>query len=148
MKPTHAFVIGAVIAAAAVLGLSAATKTSQLGASARHTSVATVAARAHKLDAFEASLKKALHQQPPALPKVPVTRALRAGGNGASLVAVTATAPSSASAPRVIYRRPAPIIIHKHGHHGDDGYESEGGGFAMAAGTGSGHGGGDGGGND
>jgi hypothetical protein len=32
----------------------------------------------------------------------------------------------SAATPRIIYRRPAPIIIHKHSSHRDDGRESEG----------------------
>jgi hypothetical protein len=33
----------------------------------------------------------------------------------------------SAASPRVIYQRPAPIIVHKHGRFGGDGAESEGG---------------------
>ena len=110
MKPAHALLIAAVLAVAAVLGFAAVTRTSTLGATAKHTSTASVAARAHKLDAFEASLQKALKSKPPALPKVPAARAGTAVG----------------TTPRVIYHRPAPIVIHRSAHHGDDGYESEG----------------------
>jgi hypothetical protein len=115
MKRIHAVAIAAVLAMAAVLGVSAATKTSTLGASARQASAASIATRAHKLDSFEAALQKALRSKPPALPKVSAVRAAPAG-----------SLPVSASAPRVIYRRPSPLIIHKQSRHGDDGYESEG----------------------
>ena len=123
MKPIHAVAIAAALAVAAVLGVAAATKTSTLGASAGHASAASIATRAHKLDSFEAVLKKALRSKPPALPKVPT-----AGAGDVAAPAVGSTPMASASAPRVIYRRPAPIIIHKRSHRGDDGYESEGGG--------------------
>jgi len=120
MKPIHAVAIAAALAIAAVLGVTAATKTSTLGASARQASAASIATRAHKLDSFEAALKKALRSKPPALPKV-------SGVHGAAAAAAAGSAlPVSASAPRVIYRRPAPIIIHKQSRHGDDGYESDG----------------------
>ncbi len=111
MKPTHALAIAAVLAVAAVLGLAAVTRTSSLGASTKQASAATLASRAHKLDSFEASLQKALKSKPPALPKMPAAGA----------------ATPVATAPRVIYQRPAPIIVHTRSHHGDDdnGYESE-----------------------
>jgi hypothetical protein len=122
MKPIHALAIAVALAVAAVLGLSAVTKTSTLGASAKRTSAAAIATRAKKLDAFEAALQRALKNKPPALPKVPVVRAV-------TPARAAPTAPISlvsASTPRIVYRRPAPIIIHKHSSHRDDGQESEG----------------------
>ena len=81
-----------------------------LGASARHATASGVQARAKQLDAFEASLHRALDRKPPALPAVP-------------------RATAAAAAPRVVYHRPPPVVVVKHTHHGDDGgYEHEGGG--------------------
>lgn len=119
MKPLHAIAVAAALAIVAVLGGTAVMKTLTLGATARQASAASIATRAHKLDSFEAGLKKALRSKPPALPKVPT---LGAGGVAAP---AGSTLPVGASAPRVIYRRPAPIIIHKQSRHGDDRYESE-----------------------
>lgn len=135
MKPIHALVIALALAVVAVIGVTAVTKTSTLGASAKHASAAAIATRAHKLDAFEATLQKALKNKPPALPKVP------AGGGAASVLA--SGAPGSAVAPRVVYRRPAPIIIHKHSNHGDDGHESSDSVGSHASGGGEGGGGND-----
>lgn len=118
MRTLHVLAISAVLAIAAVLGVAAATKTSTLGASAGQASAASIATRAHKLDAFEASLKQALRSKPPTLPKVPAVRGTASGS----------ASPVPASAPRVIYQRPAPIVIHKSSHHEEDGYESEAGG--------------------
>jgi hypothetical protein len=125
MKPTHALAIAAALAVAAVLGVVAATKTSQLGATAKHASIGTIAARAHKLDSFEAALRKALLSKVPKLPKVPAVHAVSRAG---SAQVVGSASVVSASAPRVIYHRAAPIIIHTHTHHGDDGSEAEAGG--------------------
>ncbi len=136
MKPTHALAIAAVLAVAAVLGVVAATKTSQLGATAKLASAGTIAARAHKLDSFEAALKKALLHKVPALPKVPAVHQVSHAG---SAQVAGSTSLVSASAPRVIYHRAAPIIIHTHARHGDDGGEREAGGanahsFAIGGG--------------
>ena len=128
MKPIHALAIAVVLAVAVVVGLSAVTRTSTLGASAKRTSAAAIATRAKRLDAFEAALQKALKNRPPALPKVPVVRAV-------TPAAAASTAPVSlvsGSSPRIVYRRPAPIIIHKHSSHGDDGREA--GGFVRTGG--------------
>jgi hypothetical protein len=114
MNRIHAVAIAAVLAIAAVVGVSAATKTSTLGASASQASEAAIATRSHRLDSFEAGLRKALRSKPPAMPKLPAVHAATAG-----------SLPVSASTTRVIYRRPAPLIIHKHPRHGEDGYESE-----------------------
>jgi hypothetical protein len=122
MKPIHALAIAVALAVAAVLGLSAVTKTSTLGVSAKRTSAAAIATRAKKLDAFEAALQKALRNKPPALPKVPVARAVTPAVAASPAPVSLVSAPT----PRIVYRRPAPIIIHKHSTHHDDGREAEG----------------------
>ena len=122
MKPIHALAIAIALAVAAVVGLSAVTKTSTLGATAKRTSAAAIATRAKKLDAFEAALQRALKNKPPALPKVPVARAVTPAA-AASPAPVSLV---SASTPRIVYHRPPPIVIHKHSSHRDDGREAEG----------------------
>jgi hypothetical protein len=112
MKKIHALAIALVLAVSAGLGLAAATRTAGLR-TATSTTVSSsnaVAARSHKLDRVEASLQRALRDKPPALPAVPAARRPAA----------------AAPAQRVVYRRPAPIVVIKHGsHHGDDGSEHE-----------------------
>lgn len=130
MKPTHALAIAAALAAVAVFGVTAVTRTSQLGASAKHASAGTIAARAHKLDSFETALRKALLTKVPKLPKVPAVHSVSRAG---SAPAVGSASIVSVSAPRVIYHRAAPIIIHKHSQHGDDGGEAEGGGGQVGS---------------
>jgi hypothetical protein len=139
MKPIHALVIALALAVVAVIGVTAVTKTSTLGASAKHASAAAIAARAHKLDSFEAALQKALKNKPPALPKVPAV----GGATPGAAPVLASAAPGSALSPRVVYRRPAPIIIHKHSTHGDDGYESSNSAGSRASGGGEGGGGND-----
>jgi hypothetical protein len=112
MKKIHALAIALILAVSAGLGLAAATKTAGLRSATPTTvtSKAAIAARSRKLDRVEAALRRALRDKPPALP---ATRR-----------------PAAAPAQRVVYRRPAPIVVIKHGsHHGDDGseHESEGG---------------------
>jgi hypothetical protein len=111
MKKIHALAIALILAVSAGLGLAAATKTAGLRSATPTTvtSKAAIAARSRKLDRLEASLRRALRDKPPALP---------AGRR-----------PAAAPAQRVVYRRPAPIVVVKHTHHGDDGseHESEGG---------------------
>jgi len=103
MNKTHAAIVALLLAVAAVLGVMAATRTVGIGAAARpHTSSATIAARAHRLDRVEAALKKALHDRPPALPAVPTT-------------------PAQGAPPAIVYRRPAPLVIVRHTGHHDDG---------------------------
>jgi hypothetical protein len=108
MKKIHALAIAVILAVSAGLGLAAATKTAGLRSATPTTvtSKAAIAARSHKLDRLEASLRRALRDKPPALP--------------------AARRPSAAPAQQVIYRRPAPIVVIKHNpHHGDDGAEHE-----------------------
>jgi hypothetical protein len=123
MKPIHALLVAGAMALGVVLGVTAVTKTSTLGASARHASAAAIVKRTHRLDSFEAALQRALKKRPPRLPAVPTARAAAVPVGAASIP----TAAVSAASPRVIYQRPPPIIVHKHGQFGGDGAESEGG---------------------
>jgi hypothetical protein len=139
MKPIHALVIAGALALGVVLGVTAVTKTATLGASARHASAAVVVKRTHRLDSFEAALQRALEKRPPRLPTLPTAGAATAGAAAPSIP----TAVVSAASPRVVYQRPAPIIVHKHSRHGDDGAEAEGGtGNGGRGGAGPGEGGG------
>ena len=107
MKKIHALAIALILAVSAGLGLAAATKTAGLRTATPTTvtSKAAIAARSRKLDRLEASLRRALRDKPPALP--------------------AARRPAAAPTQRVVYRRPAPIVVIKHTHHGDDGAEHE-----------------------
>jgi hypothetical protein len=101
-----------VLALASIFGVVAATRTAGLGAAAQTTtsSSAAIAARQQRLDRVQASLRKALADRPPALPAVP-----------------SAPATAAAQAPRVVYHRPAPIVVIKHRAGGEhEGYEAEG----------------------
>jgi hypothetical protein len=120
---TQSIVVALSIGLAAVFGVIALTKTVHLGqaAAGKPVSSALVAKRNAQLDRFEASLRAELRHKPPAIPKLPPAPA-------------AAAAPVSAQ--RVVYVRPAPVVIHKHRADGE--HESEG----------SGHGDGGGGGDD
>lgn len=116
MKKVNVALIAGLLAVAAVLGTVAATHSVSLGASHRRSTDKAVQVRAKQLDAFEASLRRALAKKTPALPRVPKAPA----------VTRSAAAPVQ---PRVVYRRPPAIVVVRHTHHGDDGYErSDGGG--------------------
>jgi hypothetical protein len=88
MHKTHAFVIAVVLGVAGMLGLFAASKTAHLGAAARSANQAQILQQQRRLTAAELALKKAL--------------------------ASTATPATAGKTQRVVYVRPAPIIIHKH----------------------------------
>lgn len=106
MHKLHTTVIAALIALAAIAGTVAAVRTTGLGSAARHANDAAVAAKTRQLNAYERSLAKALAAKPPALP------------------AATSAAPTPAPPQqRVIYERPAPVVVAPSGH-GDDGHES------------------------
>jgi hypothetical protein len=112
VKKIHVALIAGLIALAALAGTFAAARTTSLGAAGRNASPALMAKRTRQLDAYAAALNRALKQKPPALPAVPTT------------------ARGPQGSPAVIYRRPAPIVVVKHTHHGDDQSEhAEGGGF-------------------
>jgi type II secretory pathway pseudopilin PulG len=95
MKKIHALAVAAILAVSAAFGLLAATRTAGLHSANASASSAAVAARAHRLDRVEASLRRALRDKPPALPPLLAPRA-------------------APPAPQVVYKRPAPIIVVKH----------------------------------
>jgi coiled-coil-helix-coiled-coil-helix domain-containing protein 2 len=112
------------LAFAAVVGTVALTKTVHLGQASVKPAVskAAIAKRAAQLNKFEASLRAQLKRTPPAVPKVPPAPApALAPAAGAT---PAAAAPAAVVAQRVVYVRPAPIIIHKHRaggeHEGSD----------------------------
>jgi hypothetical protein len=108
MRPTHAFLLVAAVAIAAVAGTYAALRTTQLSqASAQPgaVSAASIARQSRALDRAQAALRAELRRRPPRLPSL-VRRA--------------------APPPAVTYVRPAPIVrvLHRHGgesEHGDGG---------------------------
>jgi hypothetical protein len=75
MKRSHLAVVALLIGVGVALGTFAVTRTSQLGASSRASSKktvdVTVSAQSRRLNALEASLRKALATKPPALPPIP-----------------------------------------------------------------------------
>jgi hypothetical protein len=117
MRKSNVAVIAGLLAAAAVLGGVALVRTAGLGASSRAATDATVAAKEKQLAAYQAKLERALAQKTPALPPLPK-----------AVPVSSASPPSAAPQPKVVYRRPPPIVVVQHTHHGDDGYEAEGGG--------------------
>lgn len=107
MRKLHVTIVAALLAAAAVLGTLAATRTVTLGAAHTRASDAAVVSRARQLDRFESSLRRALAKTPPALPTVPKT--------------VAGPAQAAPAQARVVYRRPPAVVVVRHTHHGDDG---------------------------
>jgi hypothetical protein len=102
---TRALVVSLAIGLAAISGLYALASTLSLGRQSRAASDAQIARRTAQLDRYEASLRRALAQKPPALPAVP------AAGSGPSL--------QSAAPVRVVYHRPPPVVVvtHRAGEH-------------------------------
>lgn len=93
MTRINALLIALMIGVAALAGTFAVTRTTHLGAAARKQDAVAIAQRQRQLAAGEAALRKALAASP----------------------APPAAATSPAAAPqRVVYVRPAPIVIHKH----------------------------------
>ena len=114
MRKIHAATVALLLGAAAALGILAATRTTSLGRTAVARPVATraaIAARAHRLDRIEAALRRSLRSRAPKLPAVPVVRHVASPPP----VAAVASSPQ-----RLVYQRPAPIVIVKHRAHGDD----------------------------
>ena len=106
MTRINALLIALIIGFAALAGTFAATRTTHLGAAAQKQSATALAQRRKQLAAGEAALRKALAASP----------------------ATTAARTPATGAQRVVYVRPAPIVIHKHRAGGE--YESrDGGGF-------------------
>jgi hypothetical protein len=116
MKKIHVTAIALLIGLAAIFGTLAATRTASLGTASRHAGDAAYAARVKQLDAFSAKLRQELKAKPKAAQR---------------LAAAPALAPV---APRIVYRRPPSIVIVKHTHHGDDGFERADGGGSSGGG--------------
>lgn len=108
MNRFHGTVLALLLAAAAVLGAVAVTRTTHLGAAATNSNSAAITARTKQLAAYAAKLRQELRARPPALPRVPKTTPL------------TSPAPVSRAAPRIVYQQPPPVVVTLH-HHGDDG---------------------------
>jgi hypothetical protein len=105
MKRIHALLIALLIGVAALAGTYAATRTAHLGAAAQQQSAAVIKQRERQLARGEAALRKALAQSPAPAP-------------------AAARSAAATGAQRVVYVRPAPIVIHKHRAGGE--YEAEG----------------------
>ncbi len=145
MPRKHTIVVALSLAFAAVVGTIALAKTVHLGqASAKPVSQTVVTKRTRQLDRFEASLRAALKKAPPAVPKLPPTPVVSTTPAAAPAVSAPIAAPAAAAAPpqRVVYVRPAPIIIHKHragGEHESEGSDQGDGGGNGAIGGGGGN---------
>ena len=105
-------VVALSLAFAVVTGTIALTKTVHLGQAAAKPAVSdrAIAKRTAQLNRFEASLRAQLGKKPPAVPKLPPASA----ASSAPAVSAAASAPVSAAPQRVVYVRPAPIVVHKH----------------------------------
>ena len=109
-------VVALSLAFSAVVGTLALTRTVHLGqAAAKPVAKSLIAKRTQQLDRFEASLRAQLRHKPPAVPKLPPAP-----------VATASPAPAAApvASQRVVYVRPAPIVVHKHRAGGEsEGYD-------------------------
>lgn len=116
MNRTRAFLVSLAVGLAAIAGVVALGQTLALGQSSHAASDRQIAARTARLDRYEASLRRALKQKPPALPAVPVASTTSPG------------AQSAAPTARVVYHRPPPIVVVKHRAGGEleHEYEAEG----------------------
>lgn len=122
MHKFHVTALALLLAGAAVLGTVAVSRTTGLGAAARHQNDAAITARTRQLVDYAAKLRKQLAAKPPALPAVPKPAA-------AAPVVQATQAPQALPAPsaaRIVYHRPPPIVVTVH-HHGDDGSHDGGG---------------------
>jgi hypothetical protein len=109
MRKVHVVAVALLLGLAAVFGVLAASLTAGIGAAARsHTRTTSVTARERQLAQVELALRRALRDRPPALPS------LQAAPRNVATVA-----------PRVVYRRPAPIVVIKHAAHHDDSTDRE-----------------------
>jgi len=131
MNRTHAVILSLFIGLAAGAGALAAVQTAHLGqpsaaAGQPKRQTAALRARTKMLDREQRALRLALAKRPPRLPKVPKFAPVAAPAPQAPAAPVSMPASVTAAAPRVRYVRPAPVVIVKHGSHGDDGeHETE-----------------------
>lgn len=145
MRPRHAAVISLLLALSVAAGAFAAQRTMATAshASAKSTRLSPVLVRrARALDRMEVSLRRALRQRPPALPRVPHFKPIHVAATATGGTALTATVRRApAAAPRTIFVRPPAhiVTVHRHGGEGNDG-ENEGGARRLAATGKPGHG--------
>jgi hypothetical protein len=113
MNRARALIVSLAVGLAAIAGVFALGQTVSLGNQAHTTTNRQVAQRTAQLNRYEASLRRALAQKPPALPPVPAS--------------VSALASMQSAAPaRVVYHRPPPVVVIKHRADGEDRSEFEG----------------------
>ena len=108
MSRRHVFALVVLLGAAAVAGLLALTRTTRLGAAATTPTSAEIASKTRALDRLEASLRRQLAAQPPAIPA------------GATTV--------TAAPQRTVYVHAAaarPRTGEHEGYEGGDGYDGE-----------------------
>lgn len=109
MNRTRALILSLAVGVAAIAGVFAVGHTVSLGNQAHATTDRQVAQRTAQLNRYEASLRKALAEKPPALPPVPTS---------------SASSPLQSAAPvRVIYHRPPPVLVVTHRAGGEDEHE-------------------------
>jgi hypothetical protein len=113
MNRTRALIVSLAVGLAAIAGVFALGHTVSLGNHAHATTNRQVAQRTTQLNRYEASLRRALAQKPPALPPVPES--------------ASASASMRSAAPtRVVYHRPPPVVVIKHRAGGESEAEFEG----------------------
>jgi hypothetical protein len=100
MNRTRALIFSVAVALVAVTGAYALSDTLAIGKQTNATTDQEVAKRTAQLNSFETSLHKALEEQPPVLPAAP-----KVATTGASDQLAAGTPP------RVVYNRPAPIVM-------------------------------------
>ena len=135
MSKIHIAVISLLLGFATAFGALAVARTVHLGQVSTATAGGQVTARGawmakreRMLARADVELRKALAKHPPKLPKVPHFAPVSAPAPAAAPASAPVVAPSAAPAPAVHYVRPAPIVVIKHRHHGDDGGETNDGG--------------------
>ena len=113
MNRTRALVLSLAVGLAAVSGLFALSSTVSLGQQAHASGDVQIARRTAQLNRYEASLRTALAQRPPALPPLP---------NAGQAVRMQSVVPT-----RVIYHRPLSFVVvrHRPGAHEAEGAESD-----------------------
>jgi hypothetical protein len=138
MRPRHAAAISLLLALSVAAGAFAAQRTmvSASHGSAKSSRLSPVLVRrARALDRMEVSLRRALRQRPPALPRVPHFKPIHVAAAATGGTPLAANVPrASAAAPRTIFVRPPAriVTVHRHGGEGNDS-ENEGGAKRLAA---------------
>jgi len=110
MKKIHVTVVALILGVSGAVGVAAATRTAGLRTPSAHSNVssAAISARAHRLDKVARDIARARRDKPPALPAVPA-----------------AHKSSASQVQHVVYQRPAPVVVVKHGGHHESEHESE-----------------------